>query len=173
MFCPQPWYGVISFSFLFKARVLCFSASLSLAHHPLFFFFFFTSLWTWTESLIQRALLCPGCHLSLRICFFRGCGKAMNSFFISSINEEKGSEASAIPFSTTWWTCTACHSMRRCLGAAWIPCQHSMESVTLLTSWGFRKAASGAQPKQATDEILLNHCAHILEMQEFHSHHVF
>lgn len=172
MFCPQPWYGVISFSFLFKARVLCFSASLSLAHHPLFFFFFFTSLWTWTESLIQRALLCPGCHLSLQICFFRGCGEAMNSFFISSINEEKGSEASAIPFSTTWWTCTACHSMRRCLGAAWIPCQHSMESVTL-TSWGFRKAASGAQPKQATDEILLNHCAHILEMQEFHSHHVF
>lgn len=171
MFCPQPWYGVISFSFLFKARVLCFSASLSLAHHPLFFFFF-TSLWTWTESLIQRALLCPGCHLSLQICFFRGCGEAMNSFFISSINEEKGSEASAIPFSTTWWTCTACHSMRRCLGAAWIPCQHSMESVTL-TSWGFRKAASGAQPKQATDEILLNHCAHILEMQEFHSHHVF
>lgn len=172
MFCPQPWYGVISFSFLFKARVLCFSASLSLAHHPLFFFFF-TSLWTWTESLIQRALLCPGCHLSLQICFFRGCGEAMNSFFISSINEEKGSEASAIPFSTTWWTCTACHSMRRCLGAAWIPCQHSMESVTLLTSCGFRKAASGAQPKQATDEILLNHCAHILEMQEFHSRHVF
>lgn len=173
MKCSVRSLDMVWLVFHFYSRlVYCVSLPLFHWHIILYFFFFFTSLWTWTESLIQRALLCPGCHLSLQICFFRGCGEAMNSFFISSINEEKGSEASAIPFSTTWWTCTACHSMRRCLGAAWIPCQHSMESVTL-TSWGFRKAASGAQPKQATDEILLNHCAHILEMQEFHSHHVF
>lgn len=94
MFYPQPQYNVINFSFLFKAHALYSSASLSVAHHPLFFFFF--TLWIWMLSLIQKALLCLDCHLSWEIWFVRGCAEAVSLLYISSISKQEDLGAVAI-----------------------------------------------------------------------------
>lgn len=130
--------------------------------HIILYFSLFTLPWIWTASLIQRALLCLSCHLSLQTWFARGCVEATSSLCISNMSEQEDLEAAAILISTTWckvhFMSQEGKTLRSDPLSAWCG-----EQYTQLPPRRFRSTVNGAIIKQVTVEILLNHCIHLFE----------